>query len=312
MADERNSGLGGSDVAAVAGLSPYRTPSDVFLIKTGRVPSMKHNPATDWGQRLEGLVLDRFQEVTKLKVMRNLLPDGSQERLVHPKYPWAYGHPDAYLQDNPGLVEVKTTGHHMAAHWGEEGTDEIPTDYLCQIQWYLELRDDPICHVPVLVDGRYFKLYKVERDPEFAAHLLEAGERFWKDHILTNTPPVPRTHEEALALWKGLYPQDIASYLESTPATEAIVDRLRDARAMKKHAETEENKARADLEAVIGNAAGIEGTWGRIDWKKPKDSQKVDWQSVATELNPPPGLLAKYTSIVVNARRFTPRLKEID
>ena len=47
----RLSGLGASEVPAVLGLDPYRSPLDVYLEKTGVLPPFEGNNFTEWGNR---------------------------------------------------------------------------------------------------------------------------------------------------------------------------------------------------------------------------------------------------------------------
>ena len=46
--DRRRAGIGGSDVAALLGLSRWKTPLDVFLDKTGRSEPIPDNEPMLW------------------------------------------------------------------------------------------------------------------------------------------------------------------------------------------------------------------------------------------------------------------------
>lgn len=68
---ERKKGIGGSDVAAVLGLSPWRTPLDVFNDKTAETVDEKpQSEAAHFGSILEDVVADEFARRTGLKVVR--------------------------------------------------------------------------------------------------------------------------------------------------------------------------------------------------------------------------------------------------
>jgi len=60
--DLSRTGLGGSDAAAVLGLSKYRTPLDVWMNCTGRAGPDEQSEAAEWGQRLESEVLRKYAE----------------------------------------------------------------------------------------------------------------------------------------------------------------------------------------------------------------------------------------------------------
>ncbi|HEJ3161024.1 TPA: YqaJ viral recombinase family protein, partial [Pseudomonas aeruginosa] len=69
---DRSKLLGGSDVAGILGISPWRTPLDVYLDKvqprTGPVDPAKQKIFTR-GQRMEPYVIDLLAEETGLKIV---------------------------------------------------------------------------------------------------------------------------------------------------------------------------------------------------------------------------------------------------
>lgn len=68
---ERKKGIGGSDVAAVLGLNPWRTPLDVFNEKTAEtVDDKPQSDAAHFGTILEDVVADEFARRTGFKVAR--------------------------------------------------------------------------------------------------------------------------------------------------------------------------------------------------------------------------------------------------
>lgn len=68
---ERQKGIGGSDVAAILGVSAYRTPLDVFMDKTSEITEDKSpSEAAYWGTTLEDIVAQEFSRRTGLKVQR--------------------------------------------------------------------------------------------------------------------------------------------------------------------------------------------------------------------------------------------------
>lgn len=72
--DYRKKGIGGSDVAAIMGVSPFATKRDLFYDKTGIRPAFQENEdnwvAKEVGHRLEDLVAEIFTKKTGLKIFR--------------------------------------------------------------------------------------------------------------------------------------------------------------------------------------------------------------------------------------------------
>src|SRR4051812_24779541 len=122
----RLSGIGGSEIAVVVGISPYAGFIDVWAVKVeGRV--FEGNAATRRGQILEPAVAAWYAEET-----------GAQLREVgtirHPTREIALATPDriATLAGSERLVEIKTANLRQIDKWGEPGTDEVPAQYLAQ------------------------------------------------------------------------------------------------------------------------------------------------------------------------------------
>ena len=67
----RRNGIGGSDAAAIMGLSPWRTAMDVWLEKTGEFTrDDEENEQMYWGTVLEAVVAEEFTRRTGLKTRR--------------------------------------------------------------------------------------------------------------------------------------------------------------------------------------------------------------------------------------------------
>jgi predicted phage-related endonuclease len=56
----RRLGIGGSDLAAICGISKWRTPVHVYLEKLGEAPEDQMSEAAEWGTRLEPLIADKL------------------------------------------------------------------------------------------------------------------------------------------------------------------------------------------------------------------------------------------------------------
>ena len=67
---QRKLGIGGSDVAAVLGLSAFRTPTDVYLDKIGEAEPRQATDSMHFGQLLEAVVAKEFARRTGMKVQR--------------------------------------------------------------------------------------------------------------------------------------------------------------------------------------------------------------------------------------------------
>ena len=83
----RKKGIGGSDVAAIMGISPFATIRDLFYNKTGVQPVIQEEEESNWvakevGHRLEDLVAEIFSKKTGLEVFP------VRVMFRHPLYPF--------------------------------------------------------------------------------------------------------------------------------------------------------------------------------------------------------------------------------
>ncbi len=68
--ENRATGIGGSDAAAVCGLNPYKSPVDVYLEKVGAAAPVDETERMFWGNKLEDVVADVYSDRTGRKVRR--------------------------------------------------------------------------------------------------------------------------------------------------------------------------------------------------------------------------------------------------
>lgn len=183
----RRRGIGGSDVAAVVGVSRYAGPTRVYYDKLGVLPN-EDNAAMEWGRRLEDAVRQKFaDEHPEFHVRRG------PGLVAHPNRPWQLATIDGLVAECPdgdpvALLEVKT-GRSGADEWGDELTDEVPLPYLCQTTWYLDVYGLPLAYLAVLLDGRDYREYVIEYDQVLAAKLRGHCEAFWRRHVLAGVAP---------------------------------------------------------------------------------------------------------------------------
>lgn len=216
--EARKYGLGGSDAGAVAGLSPWKSPIDVYLEKTGLVQSAEENEAMYWGSKLEDAVASAYAEREGHKIQRR------NTTLTHKSLPWMIANLDRVIVGDPrgpGVLEVKTAGR--ADGWGEEGTDQVPDQYLAQVAHYLAVTGYAWARLAVLIGGRDFRVYDLPRDEELIESLIEIEGRFWRDNVEANVPPDPRSIDDLRKLW----PRDSGITAHATPEIEEAANDLR-------------------------------------------------------------------------------------
>lgn len=292
----RKSGIGGSDVAAICGISPFRRPLDVWMDKMG-LSTPKDSPALHWGTRLERIIADEFGLTHDCEIMPGVrLQDGIR-----------LGNTDAMIPSRRSLLEVKTASAYKSAEWGESGTDDIPDYYITQVQWYLGLLDPDefeAADIAVLIGGNDFRTYRIERNDSLIDVLKERAEDFWAKYVKTGTPPETDGSAEDLRARLTFHPEDDGRILEATPEIEALAAELSKERAGLKSAEERVEALELRLKNIIGDASGINGNGWKCSWKKTKDGQSVDWKKACSLAAVSEEIISQCTSEKKGTRRF--------
>lgn len=275
--EERRKYIGGSDAPAVLGLSPWRTPYDVWEDKI-TPPTEERLFATDEkrkrfarGKRFEPMILDMLADEQGLTLVER------NRRLTHPDHPFLACELDAETSDGRN-VEAKSVSAFAAGEWGEEGSDQIPLHYAVQTLHGLMITRRRECIVAALIGTDDLRVFRVQRDHDLEATLLSREVEFWQ-MVQSLTPPPPMTVTDLAKR----YPKSLAKVVEvEGPVVDAIV-RMKDAKAEAKRLESEID----DCELVIKSALGDADTAmhnGRVlaTWKS-QDSTRLDTTALKTE-----------------------------
>lgn len=265
---DRASGIGGSDVAAILGVSPYATPTDVWLEKV-RHPSWRpkdQTPEMRFGKLLEPVMRSAYEEDTG----RRVHAPGD-----HKTY-WAkdgirYAHIDGLVEDE-GIWEGKAP-FQTYRNW----RDGPPAYVLAQVQHYLDLTGEPWCDVSALAAGLdpIFQTWRVQSDEVVQGNIRGAVDRFWTDNVLAKVPPADLP---AVVEW----PKHVGDLtLVADDEAEAIAREILSLRLEEAGVTAREEELKEELKRRIGLAAGMVGQGWRIRFKANRDSSKTDWKLVA-------------------------------
>lgn len=268
QADEhavRTTRLYASDVAAAMGLSPYKSPADVYAELTMSMEPSKSSPAMELGNHLEPIVLDWAEgwehggpglgpitrDVGHLHYQHQTLPLGA--------------HLDGIAQDTREIVEAKTSGllgpprgnwGELGGGWGEPGTNEIPTEYLVQMHVQMMCRHpDPTgfgeslrAHLVAFIHGKGFVHYVVPMDCDLRRDIAEFATKFW-GYVERREPPDDLGTPD-IEILKRVRRESKKKIQIDTHC----VSQWLQARDEKKHAEKREEETRATLLTELGDA----------------------------------------------------------
>jgi len=312
---DRLTGLGGSDLGAIFGLSPYRTPHDVWLEKTRRTTPVVDGIHLRHGQWNEQFIADEYTRATGQRTQRyNALlrhPEapliGHVDRLVIPEGAKTASY-KTEIRTDLGL-ECKTASAFAAgrdSEWGPAGTDQVPQGYLLQVAGYQALTGCARWDLAALIGNADLRIYHFTRDLELEGYLLEEASRWWRDYVIADTPPPPSSELEARQRWPGHSPGRAIEADESLYTDLTLLARLKaEIRDYEKQEQALKDRILPALEdAEIITWAGKEITSYRAN----KASNKTDWRALAERLLPTVSealraqFLAEFTTTVPGPR----------
>lgn len=296
----RRKGISATDVAAILGLSPYRSPLAVQGEKLGldEAAPRRETAATAAGHALEAVIAAQYARDNSLV---RLVPGAT---VAHRAEPRALATPDflVYVGDQlVRLVECKAVFSFQSAQdWGAPETDQVPVPYLVQVQWQMGVLGVGEVDVARFYAGQV-AYWRVHYDAELFAHLLARCMGWWEAHVERREPVEPGPADVDLV--KRLSPPASAPLAEANDVEAEVLREWRGAYLA--HRESEATLAAAEARAlvVIGEREGLRAGDMKATFKPAKGRATIDWPAVAREVGIEPEVLERHTRRAPDYRR---------
>lgn len=285
----RKNGIGGSDAGAICGLNPYRTAIQVYQDKTTDAVEEFDNEAMRQGREFEDYVARRFTEATGKKVRRSNYMYADEER------PYMLADVDRMIVGENAGLECKTASPYMAEKWAD---GKIPLSYQLQCMHYMSVMNCDRWYIAVLIYGKDFKYYCMERDDQMIADIRMIEEDFWKNYVERHIIPEPDGSELADKVIAEYCRQKNEDVIELRGFDDRI-ERRQELAALIDRMEKEKKKIDQELKLFIGENEGAENDRYRVTWKT-VSSERLDGKLLKEEH---PEIYQKYAKKSV-ARRF--------
>lgn len=186
---QRRITIGGSEIAAICGLSPFAGPAQIYDKKIHGT-TVKSSLKMRAGVALEAGIVDLW-----------LREGGHPSTFAIKPWPksivvdgWRRASADRLLADGGGL-EIKFTAN-ADGKFGRTGTNMWPDYYRAQCAWYASAYNAKYWRLVALVYGTNtgrstlrLAEYVYERDPQYEGWLIGMGRKFMDEHILAKSRP---------------------------------------------------------------------------------------------------------------------------
>ncbi len=290
----RKKGLTGTDIAAIAGESPYESALSVYANKLSMLPPKAENEAMAVGTFME-------DPITSLWLKRN--PDAKVRKvpyvLQHQDHDWMLGNIDRHIiAPSEGVLEIKCVGPNAMRGWGSEDEPKIPTQYHLQVMWYLMVCGLRDCRIAALLGGTQLIERVVTYDKEMAEAIMEISHQFWFDHIKKGVPPAIDDSQATTTALSGMFanPQERELVI---PNLSPWLQRYDVVTAKIKELEKEKEGITNNLKAMIGDQCVVASCLDRsVSWK-PTTTNRFDTKTFKTDY---PALYERYTKPTTSRR----------
>ena len=286
----RKRGIGGSDAGAVCGLNPYRTAMQVYQDKISEDTESIDSEAMRQGREFEDYVARRFMEATGKKVRK------ANFMYYDEKNPFMLADVDRMIIGENAGLECKTASPFMADKWKD---GNIPLHYQIQCYHYMSVMGADAWYIAVLIYGREFKFYKLERDEELIADLIGIEKAFWENHVLKQQIPSPDGSKIADSVIAEYYKESVSETIPLTGFNEKLKRRQELAEIIGKM-DTEKKQIEQELKLFLGEAETAENEQYRVSWKS-VSSNRLDEKRLKEEQ---PDIYERYKKSI-SSRRFT-------
>lgn len=275
----RNKFIGGSDVAAILGLNRYKTAYEVWEEKKHNIKTFEGNQATEWGKKLEPVIIAHFEYLNNVKVFDN------NARYISKEFDFIGCHPDGIctINNENVLIEVKTVSTDAYKFWG----NSLPMEYYCQVQhnlYVLGLKKAKFIYL--VLDSRFYSEIDVNFDADYVAEQNKYLAEWWNEYIVGEKTPI----------------KTVTDYEKENPEIQMVEA---DEETAQKHTELIELKAKikeleAQKEAIedflklkIGEATDLMYGLNTIATWRPQTKVTVDTKKLKEEL---PETFLKYAT----------------
>jgi len=321
--EKRRRFIGASDIGTILGENPYATIHDVYMEKCGLTEiDDELTEQQESGLEKEQYLIERYVKKTGLEAVH-----AGGLFYVQPDYPWASCHPDGFASTEPIVLrtspddgtpfdltredlqaqnliglECKNRSH-FSKGWGEEGSDEIPTEVLLQCQWSMFVTGLKRWDVTVEIGGNRHRIYRVQRDDKLIDRLVQIAAQFYQKQMVEQEEPDVDGSAGARRMLnlKEIEPEKV---MQSDADMDARIATYTQLLAQEKEVAQKAELVRQKIEFAMGNANIVSGPGYELK-RTQNTSRRTNWRLVAQELEPSPQLVQKHTKRILGKPRLT-------
>jgi len=277
----RQTTLGASDIPTIFGFNPWKSPTDLWLEKTGRVEAPDAGEAAEIGDALEAGIKPLAERRLGYKLVK---PTGT---FVHRNGIMSANVDLMAVKAQRGapIIEIKTTGR--ADEWADE---RIPDRVMLQVAAQMACAESYEASIVALLarfglSVEVRTMHAVGEVKDMIAAIEERAVEWWERHIVADTQPDSLPSMEYIQIRPR-----VAGKVVSVPP--ALVSNYQAAKDRAKQAEEAADEAKAALLAAMGDADGATTEAGDSIRYSLVESNRLDGKALEAAH---PDIAAKFT-----------------
>lgn len=276
---DRRTYIGGSDVASILGVSPWKSKFALYQQKIGEwkeeiTPQKERDFAR--GKMFEPVIMEMLIDELEYRGHDVVVVDRNR-RQKDKDIDFIAAEIDMELIVDGKMMnaEIKSVRPFMAKYWGEPGTDEIPIAYTAQCLHGQMVTHRDTTVVAALIGVDDLRVHFVNRDEEMINIIRNAEIEFW-NMVQNRIAPDPVTIDDINRLYRCDSGQIMEADAELLTLCTELAHINEDLKSNDAHAETLKSR----IKARMGEAALLMHNGQKlVSWKNNKESEKTDWKS---------------------------------
>lgn len=277
----RKKSIGGSDAAAVVGMSQWASPVTVYIDKTSEAIDESTSEAMRLGTDLEGYVAQRFTEATGKKVRNDNF------MYSHDNYNFITANIDRVVVGENAGLECKTMNNYSNYDFD---AGEVPQNYFCQCQHYMAVMGYDRMYLCILVFQRGVYTITIERDQKFIDDMIAAEVAFWNDNVVARVMPAPDDSDATQKAIGEMWPQSNGKS-KVIGNLDTLCRKLSHVQEAKEMLEKQEKEIKNTLRAELEDYESSEGIEYKVTYKT-SSTTRLDSKKLKEAA---PSVYAKYS-----------------
>jgi putative phage-type endonuclease len=267
--------IGGSTIAAVLGLSNFRTKLQVWGELTGMLPKedISGKMQVRLGNKMEAVVAEVFTEDTGKKLHR------VNETFTHDNYPYLVGHIDRRVVGERAIVEIKAVSAYARDQWKD---GKAPQEYVLQLMWYLGLTKTNMGYLVALVGNTDLAIVPVIFDKEIYETMVKKAVDFWENFVIPKVMPMQITSDDGSTLYQLFPIADPNKDIMLTDEANRLIEQIESASTELKMLEADVETYKNLLKAMLKDGESGQTDKYRVTWKT-QHSNRIDTERFKKE-----------------------------